>query len=465
MIEDRTPESPAWWLRRLEAKLDERQPGIKHFDDYYSGEHRLGFASSEFRRAFGALFSRFADNWCELVVDAVEERLNVEGFRLGRDISGDQRAWRIWQTNHLDAESQTAHTEALISGESYVLVWAGDDRVPSITVEHPAQVTVINRAGIARERAAALKRWIDDDGFRYATLYLPDAVYKFRSAVPAKEGSRTAWTDREVNGEPWPLPNRLGVVPVVPMVNRSRLLKPGRSELHSVVPVQDAVNKLITDLLVTSEFSAAPQRWATGIEIPKDPATGQPIQVFENLVSRLWTSKSKDTTFGEFDQADLANFVQAIEMLIQHIASQTRTPPHYFYLRGEFPSGESIKSAETGLVAKAQRKMRHFGEAWEEVMRLGFAVIGDERRARVQDSETLWGDPESRSESELADSVMKKRALGVPLQQCWADLGYSPQQIERFKEMLREEAEFGVTVGGAMPPLIRADNGSSPVPA
>ncbi len=70
----------------------------------------------------------------------------------------------------------------------------------------------------------------------------------------------------------------------------------------------------------------------------------------------------------------IKSFVTGVEMLVQHIASQTKTPPHYFYLSGQFPSGESIKSAETGLVAKVLRKQRYFGEGWEEVVRLGFKV-------------------------------------------------------------------------------------------
>ena len=28
-------------------------------------------------------------------------------------------------------------------------------------------------------------------------------------------------------------------------------------------------------------------------------------------------------------QTDLGNFVNAIEMFVQHLAAQTRTPPHY----------------------------------------------------------------------------------------------------------------------------------------
>lgn len=450
-VEGPEPGTPEWWLERLERALDDRRKTLEGYRDYYEGRHPLAFASEKFRRAFGGLFSEFADNWCDLVVDAVEERLNVEGFRLGGAESqeSDQDAWAIWQRNQLDADSQIAHTEALINGEAYALVWAGPDGEPEITVEHPLEVILECEPGNRRRRAAALKRWTDGTDWQ-ATLYLPDAIYKFRRRGAARRPTRgRSWERREVADEPWPLPNPLGAVPVVALLNRPRLLTRGESEIRKVIPLQDAVNKVLADMIVASEFGSFRQRWATGIEIPRDPETNQPIEPFRAAVDRLWMSEDAEARFGEFGETNLANFVGAIEMIVQHIASQTRTPPHYFFLRGEFPSGESIKSAETGLVAKARRKMRHFGEAWEEVIRLAFAVAGDER-ARAFDAETIWGDPESRTEGEHIDAVLKRQALGIPQEQLWEDAGYSPQQIARFKAMQQEQALFGDALAGAI---------------
>jgi hypothetical protein len=429
------PGSPLWWVHRLETRLDAKRKDYQRFDDYYEGKHPLGFATPKFREAFGALFSQFADNWCDLVVDAAEERLNVQGFRFDKP-EGDDVAWRIWQANQLDADSRIAHTEALVNGVSYATVWAGeDDNTPSITIEHPMQMIVAHAAGNPRKRLAALKRFTDDDGYERATLYLPDDIYRFRSR--SKRGSRLVyvgeterWVDFATDDQDARIDNPMGIVPVVPLVNRRRLLNDGVSEISRVIPMQDGINKLVADMIVASEFGAAPQRWATGIEIPRDPKTGKPVPMFENLVSRLMASENPNTQFGQFSQTDLQPFVSGIELLVQHIASQTRTPPHYFYLSGQFPSGESIKSAETGLVAKVVRKQGSFGEAWEEVIRLGFQVI-DDPRSNVINAETIWGDPESRSESEHVDAVMKKKALGLDEELLWEELGLSPQQIKR----------------------------------
>lgn len=446
------PGSPLWWLHRLEAQLGKRRVELELLDSYYEGDHPLAFASVKFQQAFGGLFAAFADNWCDLVVDAVEERLNVEGFRFG-DTRGDADAWRIWQANQLDAESHLAHVEALVKGTAYAIVWAGEDeKTPSITVEDPLEVIAENTPGARLRRAAAVKIWRDDwDRSRMATVYLPDGIYKYRASsalsglVDASGVSLGGWAPREVPGETWPLRNPLGVVPVVPIHNRPRLSKPAVSEIARVVPLQDAVNKLVADMLVASEFAAFRQRWVTGMEIPLDPETGQPVETFRAAVDRIFAVEDPNTKFGEFSATELSNFVAGIEMLVQHIASQTRTPPHYFYLRGEFPSGESIKSAETGLVSKAKRKQRFFGEAWEEAMRLAFRVAGDDAKAALVGAETIWRDAETRTESEHVDAVLKRQALGVPAQQLWEDAGYTQTQIARFKDMAREEAALGAT--------------------
>lgn len=461
-IETRRAEigTPPWWLGRLYERLVKERPGLIKLDRYYDGRHNLAFATERFRRAFGNQFKTFADNWCEVVVDAVEERLDITGFRIGGKT--DMPAWDIWQRNMLDAESQIAHTEALILAKSFVLVWNEDERAnrAQITVESAHETIVEHVPGSRWARAAALKSWHDDiTGHINATLYLPDSVWKFRSDKPVDEkqlggATEVRWEERIVEGEEFPLPNRLGVVPVVPLYNKPRLRKAAQSEIVQVIPSQDAVNKLTMDMLVASEYAGFPQRIATGVEIPKDPKTGQVINDYwKQALETFLVSGNKDAKFGTIQAADLNNYVQAIQHEVQSIASRTRTPPHYFFLRGEFPSGESIVAAEAGLVSKARRRMRHWEESWEEVMRLAFAVEGKRGKARAMDMETLWRDPESRTESQHIDATVKRKELEVPVVQLWEDAGYTPTQIERMSQLRESER-------AANPPPEADDQGS-----
>lgn len=468
-------------LRRLDAALGERRPRLQKYEDYDAGKHKLAFATTRFRRTFGNLFREFADNWCPLVVDAAAERLVVEGFRFGGADDADGEAWDLWQRSYLDADSRALQREAIKLGVGYTLVTPGRDG-PTITVESPFEVIVGRKAGSRRDRAAALKKWQDESGRIYATVYLPSAVYKFQSAEPVDRLSTTdlweiRWEPRD--GVDFRTNNPLGVVPVVPLHNNPTLLGDGRSDLEQVIPVQDAVNKLVTDMLVASEFAAFRQRWATGLEVPADPETGEPVpdNKFLASVARVWAVEDPEARFGEFEASDLGNYVKAIEMLIQHLAARTRTPPHYLLGQsGAFPSGESLKSTETGLVAKVQDKQIDFGEGWEETIRLAFRAKGDDARAEDYGLETIWRDPESRTMGEVVDAALKLKEIGVPREALWERIGATPQERARWRALAEQEAlealTAALTVGGANPnaqglpnePRAADGSGSQPAP-
>jgi len=456
------------WLKVLGKRLDKRSAAMTLWENYYNGVQRLTYATDKFRKTFGNVFAPFADNFCSVVVDAEEERLNIDGFRFpSTDRSparADEAAHRIWQRNSLDAYSQIAHQEALSKGECSLLVWPDRNGLARITIEDGRQMAVALDPEDPRNRLAAMKRYRqDDDGYAYATLYLPDGIYKFKSRqkVHVATGERIQWVLREVANEEWPVRNPWGIVPVIPLINRRALNGEGRSELADVVPRQDAINKLTTDMLVASEFVAFPQRWATGLSIPKKD-DGTPIEDVASAVNRLWGTKSRNAKFGQFPQGDLTPYVKASESILFRLASATRTPPHYFMAgMGQFPSGESLKSSETGLVAKVRRAGRHFGETWETSQRLAFLIEGDTERAMADGLETLWLNPESRTESELADAAIKKREVGIPQEKLWEDLGYSTTEIARMKQMQAEEAR---RLADAYDPFANTPGGSTPDP-
>jgi hypothetical protein len=416
----------------LEA-LAARQSKLARYDAYYRGEHKLLFATIKFRETFGMLFQSFSDNWCDLVVDASAERLRVDGFRFGGDdASADTEAWDLWQANALDAESELAHTEAIKLGCAYALVGPDDGGAPTIQLEPPSTAIVLVDPAQGRKRLAGLRDWVDEWGVEHCVLYLPTDVIWWTRA-----DERKAWTEDVGSGR-----NPLGVVPLVPLPNMPTLRdRQGRSDIERVIPVQDAINKLCSDMIVASEFAAFPQRWVTGVDIPRypegDPNAGQPLPSFTSQflagAGTVFADEHESARFGNFQVSDLGIYVRAIEMFIQHVAAQTRTPPHYLLgAMGSFPSGESLKATETGLVAKVKRKQLSFGEGWEEAIRLAFAVAGDTERASSNELETIWMNPESRSTAEITDAAVKMASIGIPRPALWEYIGATPAQIERW---------------------------------
>jgi hypothetical protein len=414
------------WRDTLLGALAGKQSQIRRCDAYYRGEHRMAFTTTQFREVFGHLFAAFSDNWCDLIVDASAERLRVEGFRFGPDADADDAAWEIWQRNGMDAEADMAHTDSIKLGCTYALVGPDDGGKATIQVEPADQAIVYVDPAQGRHRLAGLRYWTDEWGTEHTVLYLPTELAWWR-----REGPHGRWETDVGSGR-----NELGVVPLIPLPNAPTLSnRQGRSDIERVMPLQDAVNKLCGDMIVASEFAAYPQRWATGIELPRHPETGEKMAPdYLGGANRVWGVEEDNARFGNFQVSDLGIYTRAIEMLIQHVAAQTRTPPHYLLgSSGSFPSGESLKATETGLVAKVRRKQLSFGEGWEEAIRLAFSIEGNNTRAGITEVETIWANPESRIVGETVDAAVKLTSIGVPRPAAWEYVGASPQQIARWK--------------------------------
>jgi hypothetical protein len=99
-----------------------RQTGISFYDAYYRGDHPLPWLAPQAREEFRRILRMTRSNYMGLVVDAMTERLQVEGFRLADAEQGDAATWRIWQANNLDSDSDQGILEAAICGQSYMLV-------------------------------------------------------------------------------------------------------------------------------------------------------------------------------------------------------------------------------------------------------------------------------------------------------------------------------------------------------
>ena len=424
-------------LKNLSDKLDETYPGLVRLDTYWHGQQPAAFLSPASAEALGDRFRVLAVNFPRLAVEALGERLTITGFRTdGPDAEPDDELWRVWRRNGMEDASAQAHTDALVYGRSFVIVWADRAGNPVVTVESPRQVAVL-RDPATRQVTAAMKRWIAD-GKGHAVLYEPDKITRLVSDAnvvdPAAMPS-TGWSTTET------IRNPLGVVPVVPIVNRGRLLDVnGVSEMADVLDLADALNKLVVDLMVTSEFYARPRRWATGLEVIED-ADGNPVKPFSAALDDVWQSEDPATKFGQFDPARLDGYADAVALITQQIGALTGLPPHYLGLHGDQPtSADAIRSAEASLVARAYALHRTFGTAWADVARLVVAVR-DGSDPLALDVETVWANPETRTPAQAADAAAKLVGVGVPLSVVLADtLGMTPAQVDRVRQARRGDA-------------------------
>lgn len=457
-IDTTTPGSPGWWLARLDKKLQDRRRRYDRLERYYSGDHPLPEGDERCRELFRRFQRKARTNYMELVVESTHERLRVEGFRTGGDSSAenDRTAWRIWQANNLDADSDMVHETALWASDAYVLVGPppDDGAVPLITAEDPRQVIAEHHPVNRRVLRAALKTWVDDvDEKRRAVLYLPGTIHYFVGPKPAAhtERPRTTWEEEDE-----PVANPLGQVPVVRFVTRPRLGGDGRGEFEGVIDIQDRINDTILNRLIITKMQAYRQRWVKGVQTHDED--GNELELpFIPGVDLLWAVEDTDVEFGEFAQVDLKPVLEAIRDDVKMLVTLTGLPPHY--VQGDLinASADALAAAESRLVAKVASRQISYGESWEQVMRLAFAYLS-EKDALGPDAQVIWADPERKSDAQLADAAVKKQQAGVPWRQLMTDLHYSPQEIERMQSDRAQDALLAASTAAApVPPVTPAD--------
>lgn len=440
MLDLLEPQSPLWWVKRLYKQIQDQCTYYRKMDGYYRGEPaKYPWLPDQARDEFARLLKLTKSNYMGLVVDTTAERLSVEGFRIGGETDADVDAWRIWQANNLDTGSDQGFLESLIGGQSYVLVAPNpkDDKTPLMYVEHMEQATVEYVPGTGRrEVAAGLKVWIDDwTGQLLATLYLPDLIYKYKAPKPASGTGEPRWAPREVPGELWPSPNPVGEVSLFELPNNPRLLTGGVSEIDDVTAVQDRICKTLADRLMSQDFGAFPQKWATGF--PNQDEQGNEVRINVGR-DRMVTTDVAETRFGQWDAAGLDQFSAAKREDVKDIASRTRTPAQYLLGELNNVNGQTLKAAESGLVSKVKQRMKPLEDGLERSVACAKRLAGTSIDG--QTIETIWRNPEMRTEGELVDALVKMSTLGVPQEALWERWGATQVEIERWKTMREEQA-------------------------
>ena len=418
------------WFKRLNYRRFACQHDQNMNWAYYDGEQPMHYVAriiAEQQDRFPAL----KINWPGLVIDSLEERLDVEGFRLGDSDSADDDLVGTWQANDLDEGAPEAHTCALVTRHAFLMAGPGDGRYPTITVEYPDQVAV-ELDPVNRRVVAALKVWSDDPDVGIedrAVLYLPNRMIEFEFGRPVHSESTTAWTARLEHHQSSPL------VPVVPMVNRpprrprnyrhGRLIETlhgyGRSEIHDIRSLADAVNQTATNMLAGIEHHALPRRWAVGArEEDFVDKNGNQLPAWKIATGALWAAMPADVNgqlsevkLGQFTGADMTGFHNSIRQLAQLAAGLYGLPPHYLGLFSDNPaSADAIKSAEIRLIKRAERRQTSFGGAWERIMRIALAIMGRDP-ASADRLETVWRDPSTPTRAQQADAAVKLHSEGI----------------------------------------------------
>lgn len=423
-----------------------RNDGFRALMRYYEGDPPMPWVHSKARERYRDLIKQSRSNFPLLVVDSVGDRLKVEGFRLDEQVA-DNLVWdKIWQANAMDVFAPVVHRMSLITGTGYVSVWSDSDGQPRVRGESPFEVFHDPDPDDPLRTARALKVWRNTlDGRSYARLMFPDSIVSLSAPLdPHSSPDEPPPASWRLDGV---APNPLGLVPVVPFLNRPNLDGTGTSEIVDLLDIFDRINTLTAQLMLAAELGAFRIRWATGLEIPRDQ-DGRPVEPFDVALNRLWINESPDGKFGSFDGTPLEPYQSALDQAIQQVAAISRTPP--FLLLGKLTnlSAEALKATESGLVQKVRNRQMTLSESWLAVVRLGLRVL-DDPRADLTTSEVIWHDPENVSEAARVDALMKLSSMGLPWRAVMERWGATPGEVQRWEAMRADDVFQRLMLAGA----------------
>jgi len=413
--------------------------GVKRLDDYGIAErYYLGDQQTLLTDRARTYLQRsglpYNENFCQTVVDSLGDRLRVVG--LSTPEFPDLAGWlweRIWDKNRLDAEQHRFHTELLKYGDLFVMVdWDAEKTAPRVRLNYPDMVRADYEDGVC---VRVVKVWDTDSpspvnpanpitgrgaNVKRMNIYRYDRIERYYKAGNADGDLWAPWI--EDGDTVFPLPNYAFDNPALPrglpafhFANTRQRNCYGIAEHRGVIPQQDRLNKELVDLSLVLDTLGFPQRYAAGI------AAGS---LLRSVPGEVWSSEDPNVSFGQFPAADPAGLISAIESTLSRIAARSRTPAHLLLLSGGVPSGESLKTAESGLVAKAKARQYEWGEAWSSVIRyaallaLEFGAPGDgfpiTREALLDTPINVeWADAVSRNEKEHLETLTMMSALGV----------------------------------------------------
>lgn len=442
----------------LNAELE----ALNKYRNYYEGDQKLVFGTDAFKEKFGPTFENFRDNWSAPIVDATADKLVIEGILLGsdkeeQDANKDlaREIWNIFRENDIDEQQTELHEASLVEGRAYAIAWPDAELGVRIDWNPPQLVRVRYADDDPRKIIWAVKRWVSPSGEIYVTEYTPNFIYKFkeppkelrtetRVGIDAQKPTQTTgftFDERRVPDEQWPLPNPFGVVPVIEFLNK------GGSELHDVIPLQDAINYLMLQAFTAAGFQGWRQRgMMTGVSEPVGGWSNEPGKVWQLPPDLDAEGSLHYGSMFEFQEADLSGLRSLIEMVLQHLALQKKTPVRMFFEsdrggRGDSPSGESLLIEDQPLLDKVENRQRRLGNSWFRLARM-VAHMDKKIKDELPLGEMNWHDPRSKYRSALIEEGAKMvDKMGLPLKFVIRQLGLSQDEIEFLEAEIERDHE------------------------
>src|SRR5688572_16504163 len=130
-------------ITRLSLRHDAEIPELEYLDAAYEGNEALEYMHPEVKQEVGDRIRPVRIFWVQLAIDAIVERLFLQGIKSGNK-ELDKEFHRVWTANNMDLGLTQAVTDAQIMRRGYISVGANEEdaKTPLIRPESPLELYV-----------------------------------------------------------------------------------------------------------------------------------------------------------------------------------------------------------------------------------------------------------------------------------------------------------------------------------
>lgn len=445
-------------IKAWAAAEEKRAEKVALFRRYTEGDHDNHLTPEQkrllnIRSSITEDSTAFNDNLCSIILDTMLDRVQLTGVKVGKSrgaarpqssngasepqaqaqqtTPAEDWVTTLLERNRIDALQVDIHEADLRDGNTYMMVYSdpvtGEARFSHEPAYDGAFGTILMYETTASTRPlAAIKVWkittTEIADTTRVNVYYPDRIERFigssQSELKPYDGDGQApviaWVDRSGQA--------LGV-PFVHFKNRgSSTDNFGLSELENVMPLQNAVNVVLTSVVATALLSGFPIRALIGDKAPADVVPGRIMSFFAkdasgnptapNDVLQKWLASIR---LDQFDVADLDPLLQVAGWLKTEMYAVTNTPTDDVAADA---SGEARKQSEVKLIGKVKRFCVRNGNAWEDAVRLADRIEATytSHTQMIADDTTLtaqWDDPEIRNDAAYTAELRKDYEAGI----------------------------------------------------
>lgn len=399
------------YLKMAYEAINTKQTIYKKLFEYYDGVQPLVYSTERLREAFDRVTARFTQNWLSVVVDSVTDRLVLKGFN-HEDKEVNNLLDTIWREQGLNLDASDLHEAAAIVGEAFIIIDKDLEGKTEVYYNDPRMCHVFYDPNHPKKKLFGAK-WYADLNNNYMILFLPSATVYYETGSGGAVSGVNAFVQKMVKK------NIGGDLPI--KIFQFKI----KSQIEGILTLQDAVNKLFADMMVTGEYGAFPQRWVI---------SNADIGLLKNSPNVIWDIPAADgegqaTQVGQFTPADLNNYFVSIDKVAGSMAIISRTPKHYFYSTGSNISGEALIAMESPLVKKVQAIQERLSSSWQDVAEYICYLNG--KTVEKTAIEVVWGGIEGLQPLTQSQTIKTSVESGIPLFTQLRRSGWANDEIDQ----------------------------------